>query len=696
MMSVLRLVSLALLSSVGPQAWAEATALSPIQVTAGRDETAAARVPQAMTVLLPEQIESQVPQTWTDLLRGTPGVFLQSSGPGQGIIIVRGLKGSEVLHLVDGMRLNNSFFRNSPSQYIALVDPYNIARVELQRGPAATMYGSDAMGGVVQVLTPEERFEGDDWEVRAQTRLQYGSADLGRVARVSAATGNRTLSFSGGFSFMDFGERDLGDGGREDLTDYLARGYDSKLLWAPSAEHEFMLSGQYFEYPDLPRYFEVVGGPGGAGNSVQANFRPNDRRFLHARYRHLGAFGPVEGLQIHVARQVINDDRFRQPNGSRTESEQNRSTLDGLTLHATTTLTPAARLRYGLEVYQDRVDSAKTRTAIATAVTTRDLSTFPDGSRQDSLGVYSVADWHVLPAWQLEAGLRYSRVHTDLAATPASAAAEIDDDGLTGHLGSLLRLTPKLGWTLNLARGFRAPNIFDLGTLGPRPGSSPQQVNVPNPDLRAESIDSLDTGLRWTDDGLSLEVVAWMARYKDRIEPREPTGNTVPDGQFGCTTAVGCLEVQSRNISEAEYWGVESGIRWRLGLADLYAVLNWTYGQESRGGTPETPANRVPPFNGQVGASLALPAAISVEPYLLFADDQQRLDGDDRGDVRIDPQGTPGWASLNLRLAWQALPGLRLQAEGRNLLDKAYREHGSGVDAAGAGLVLSLSGKWGR
>lgn len=665
----------------------EAVQLEPQQVTASRSEAAADGVPQAVTVVTRAQIERESPQTWTDLLRGQAGAFTQASGPGQGIVIVRGLKGSEVLHLVDGMRLNNAFFRNSPSQYIALVDPYNIERVELQRGPGATLYGSDAMGGVVQILTPEYRFHGEDWESAGKLRLQYGSADLSRTMRVESATGNRDVSLSGGFTFMDYGERDLGGGGRENLTDYLARGYDAKLLWTPGSQHELMLGGQYFEYPQLARYFDVVGGPGGPGEDLQSYFRPNDRQFLHARYRYLAPLAFLHGIEVHLGQQQIEDDRLRQPNSSRIDTEQNLSTLDGLTLQAWTPLADAVRLRYGVDLYRDRVDSARQRTSIESGETTAGISPFPDGARQDNLGAYVHADWQVLSRWAVDAGLRYSRVATDLPATAVSEAADFADDDLTGQLGSRFDLTEQLAWTATAARGFRAPNIFDLGTLGPRPNSD--QINVPNPDLQPETVTSVDTGLRWHSRRWRAELTAFYADYDDRIEAREPTGNTIADGELGCSEPDGCVEVQSRNIAQARYWGVESAARWRAGIVDAYAVLNWTYGQELRDGEPTTAANRIPPLNGQLGAIFAAPHAVAIEPYVLFADRQERLDDDDRNDLRINPQGTGGWATLNLRLAWSAHNDLRLQLDGRNLLDKDYRDHGSGVDAAGAGVVAS-------
>ena len=86
----------------------------------------------------------------TDALALKPGVFVQQTTPGQGAPIVRGLKGSEVLHLVDGMRLNNAIFRNAPTQYFSLISPGTLERIEVVRGASTSLYGSDAVGGVVR------------------------------------------------------------------------------------------------------------------------------------------------------------------------------------------------------------------------------------------------------------------------------------------------------------------------------------------------------------------------------------------------------------------------------------------------------------------------------------------------------------------------------------------------------------------
>lgn len=670
-----------------------AVELETMQVTAGRLQEGAADVPQPVTVVSREQIERATPQVMTDLLRGQTGVFLQSSGPGQGIAIIRGLKGSEVLHLVDGMRLNMTFFRNAPSQYLALVDPFNIQQLEVLRGPAATLYGSDAMGGVLQVLTPEARFTDEGWSTSGRVLAQWGSAELSKIGRAELAAGTPELSLAGGFTYADYGRRDLGDGGREPWTDYLGRGGDGKVLWSPAVGHELMLSAQWYEVPQLARYFEIVGGPGGPSpnNGLPVHFQPNDRQFLHARYRVSAGLPFAESFEAHLARQVIDDDRVRLVTATTREQERNRSTLTGLTGQFISGW-GLARWVYGFDFYRDEVDSAKSRTDLGTGAETPRDPTFPDGATEDSQGVYAMHEWRPVAAWLVEAALRYSRVDTALPATAVSPAAVVENDAFTGHVGSALRVAPDWLWTTNLAQGFRAPNIFDLGTLGPRPNSSPQQVNVPNPALEPEKIWSVDTGLKWTGGRFLAETSVFYSFYDNRIEPREPTGNTIPQGQLGCASAGGCVEVRSENIGAARYYGVEAGLRHGVaGPLEAYATLNYTRGVEEKRGA-SGPANRVPPLNGQAGARWAPWPSLFAEGYVQFAGRQDRLDDDDRNDVRIDPDGTAGWATANLRLGWKPRPEARLQLDLKNLLDASYREHGSGIDAAGRGA--SLTGEW--
>ncbi|HEY1075567.1 MAG TPA: TonB-dependent receptor [Fontimonas sp.] len=668
----------------------QATALPPIQVTASRNEQPLAQVPQAVSVIDAQAIARETPGVVTDLLRGQAGVFVQSSGPGQGIPIVRGLKGSEVLHLVDGMRLNMAFFRNSPSQYVALVDPYNLTRIELLRGSGSTLYGSDAMGGVLQMFTPERRFDGEAMQFSAGARASYASADLAKIGRADFAVGKSGISFAGGYTTMDFGSYDTSRDGRQPFTSYRSNGGDAKLLWSPAAGHELMLSAQWMKSPKLPRYFEIVGGPGGTPDEIlPVFFKPSERQFLHARYRITAPLGFIDQLDVHLAQQIIDDERERLVDPQTRENEQNRSTLNGLTIQALSRR-GALSWTYGVDVYDDSVDSAKQRSDLESGELSVRAPTFPDGAGTLDIGAYLDTEWQAGRRWLLQGGVRYNRIETDLTATALSPAARVDNDDVSVRIGSAFALNDALRWTSNLARGFRAPNIFDLGTLGRRPNSDPQVINVPNPALGKETIVSVDTGLKWFRDGLQAELAVFHAWHDDRIEPREPTGNTVPNGQFGCS-ADNCIEVRSENLAQARIWGLESMLRLPLAKSlDGYMTLNYTRGEERKQGQSR-PANRIPPINGQIGLAWQAAPSLRAESYVRFAGRQDRLDDDDQGDTRIDPNGTPGWATVNLRLGWTPVEALSLQLDGINLLDQAYREHGSGIDGEAVGVIVGAT-----
>jgi outer membrane receptor protein involved in Fe transport len=683
----------------------EPTQLETLQVTAGRQPESQYEVPQLVTVLSAADVAEIAPQVIAEALAYQPGAFFQQSGPGQGIVIVRGLKGSEVLHLVDGMRLNNAFFRNSPSQYIALVDPQNVAQLELLRGPNATIYGSDAMGGVMHVLTPEQRFDGEAWQWRAGLRSRYDSTDLERSARAHVAAGNEAISVAGGFSFSEFGQRRLpepggqspdGAGGvfiedRVNDTDYLSRAWDFKTLWTPAGGHELMASAQSFDIPALQRYFQTVPGyAGGDPSRAIAEFR-DDRRFYHLRYRYALPLGPLEAIEVHLARQVMNDDRLdRRQDNSRDEFTFNRSTLDGFTAQAETGLA-MHRLRYGVEFYSDKVDSSAYRESPPGSGTitypngTSFFSPFPDGSRADDLGIWLFDEWRLGADWLVESGLRYTRHETDIAQGDRAFGAKLTHDDYTGSLGARYAINPALAWTANVGRGFRAPNLFDLALVGQRANN---RVVVANLDLDPESVTTYDTGLKARAGAWTGEAAVFYSDYEDRIVTVNPAfaegTPECPDDGDPATT--GCA--QNQNIAESRYYGFESGVRYAAARVTVRATLNYTWGDQEQDGV-RTPANRVPPLNGMVALEYASAPGVTLEPWVFFAGDQDRLDPNDLTDSRINPNGTPGYAIVNLRLGWAASPALRLQLDARNLGDTQYREHGSGIDGGGFGAALT-------
>ncbi len=650
--------------------------MESVVVTATRKEESLLDVAEAVSVVDAGSIERLAPDMLAEMMRGLPGAFFQQTTPGQGVPIIRGLKGSEVLHLVDGMRLNNAFFRNAPNQYLGLVDAWATERIEVVRGSAPSLYGADAMGGVLQVLTAEPAFDGPEHEVDGRLYASFDSVDSSVVARAEAAAGNERGVLSGGVTWQDHGDRRTGGGDTIRPSGYEARAADLKWRQAFGERSELMLSAQVLEQPDSPRVDELVPGYGqDEPSSAQYAFRPNRREFLHARYRLDGDSPLFDRFEAHVARQVITDDRRTQDFGSAVVTDEaSDSTLDGLTLQFNSPWgTGGNELVWGLEWYTDEVSSTRLRRNLETGAESPARGRYPDGSTMDSVAVYASNRWHV-GRLSIDAGLRYSAFDIRLPAAGEVDAVRLEPDDLTGDLHLAWELGDGARLLANVGRGFRPPNIFDLGTLGSRPGN---RFNVPNPDLQPESVWSYDLGVKVSRGDWEAEAFAWYSDYRDKISSRF-TGEITPDGR---------QVVQSANINSATLYGLESGLRYFAGdTVEVYAVLNLTRGEETEPGGVTVPADRVPPLNGRVGLAWEPDALWRIEPYLDFAARQDRLSPRDADDPRIDPDGTDGYLTANLLLAWQPTErlgaGLRLE----NLGDRNYREHGSGIDAPGRNI----------
>jgi outer membrane receptor protein involved in Fe transport len=656
---------------------AQTPVMEEMQVTATRTARPARNVSQGVGVRAFDGLSATSIQIVPEALRDLPGAFLQQTTPGQGAAIVRGLKGSQVLHLVDGMRLNNALFRNAPTQYLALVDTFAVERLEVVRGPASTLYGSDAMGGAVQVITREPRFAGKDWQMQGHAIARYASADRGKTVHLGLDAGHENLSLGGGVSYQDVGNRRAGGGESQRPSDYEVGAADVRVLLTPDPSREWQLDLQYLRQPETPRYDELNPGFDQVDPAAATFlFEPNDRLFIHAQHRRTVPAARIDELSFDISYQEINDDRRTREFASAVEiRERNQSALYGANVQAWWAGAKHSVVAGG-ELYLDRVSSRRWATDLETGQSTTVPSRFPDEAEMDSIGFYVHDDWQLHPRLSVQMGIRYSAF--DIELPPAERGVDLDLDDFTGGLGLSYALRPELRLMANVSRGFRPPNVFDLGALGPRPGD---RFNVPNLNLDAERIWTYDAGLKLTTNRVIAELYAYYSEISDQIVSVS-TGVIDADGR----------EIfRSDNLSEVELWGVEAGLDWSVAdWIDLSAGLNYTWGEERIATGERQPADRIPPLNGRLGVKAAPAQNWQVQAYLRFAAEQDRLSDRDFRDPRIDPTGTAGWGTVNLRVVYQPLPSLTLNASLENAGDKRYREHGSGIDAAGRNVILGI------
>lgn len=654
--------------------------IDEVLVTATRRSASAEDISAALTLVDADRARQQ--KLITDALADNVGVYLQQTTPGQGAAIIRGLKGSSILHLVDGMRLNNAIFRSAPTQYFSLVPIAAVERVEVVRGTPTSLYGNDAVGGVVQLVSRVPSFESSEMRVRGEAYAYFDTADLGKSARATVDIGNKELATSLSAEYLETGDRKTGSGDRIGPS-----GYDSKaarlvIAGTPDDRRSWLFDVHYLEQPETPRVDELVPGFGETEpSSSEFFFAPNRRTFVHGEYEL--ADGPA-GMDwdVDVSWQRIDDDRRSIDFGSTDQRrEANRSDLYGLTLNGSRT-TDAGSWVVGAEYYYDEVSSSRFEVDLSSGAEQQQPSRFPDGSRVRQVALYGNVQRFLADRHNVAAGIRVSNDDVSLAATAASNAADIDSTDVSGDIGYVFEVNNEWQLVANVGLGFRAPNVFDLGTLGNRPGN---RFNIPNTSLESERVTQIDAGIRHRSARVKLDVMLYALQYDDRITS-VGTGETTPEGRD---------IVQAVNAAESSIRGVEAGVAFELSDdIDLRGVLNYTWGEQEVTGGDDEPADRIPPLSGSVTATYDAGGDYRLQGWLRFADEQDRLSVRDVRDSRIDPDGTDGWVVLGARLDWQPGETWLLSVGVDNLFDEHYRVHGSGLDAPGRNLSFSVRRYW--
>ncbi len=660
------------------------TALRAVQVSATMTPEDASQVPGAVTVIDRADMPAAA-STAIENLRGATGAFVQQTTPGQSAVIVRGMKGSEVLHLVDGFRLNSTIFRNAPNQYFSLVDGQALERIELLRGPTASLYGSDAMGGVVQMLThaPEAMFINEDG-LRHQARARYGSVDSQRLVHYQLHGGDATREFDLGMTRQQFGLRKTGNGDRRPFSGFDTEAANARFAWKPAQAHTLIVNLQYAEQPLTYRHDELVPGFGQTQPaSVTANFEPQMRRFAQVVHRYDATLPFADRIEWQVGNQLIKDDRRSRDRGSSSEAREfNKDRLDGVLASAAKLVSTNHEIRYGAEFYRDRVRSARVNRNINTDASAAAAPRFPDNARQDSSALYVLSDWRPTERLDIVSGLRANRFELTIPESDVRAGVDIKDSALTGQFGATWALNDANRLVANVGRGFRAPNVFDVGQFGDRPGN---RFAMPNADLGPERVRSLDFGIKHSSVKVEAEAYLWQSDFTDRI-------TTV---FTGATTTSGRRIVQNVNLAGAQLHGVEAGLRWFADDAFTFSAnLNHTRGDEQLAANAgDTPADRVPPLNAQFGLQWQQSDRWRFDAQVFAAARQDRLSERDLTDPRINPEGTAGFSRVDLGARYRVNDDLVIEARIENLGDKAYREHGSGIDAPGRNLLIGFD--WG-
>jgi hemoglobin/transferrin/lactoferrin receptor protein len=668
---------------------AETVTLPDIVVTPMRAATDVASVPASTYVVSPDALFETAPRTSPEALAGIPSVMAQKTSYGQGSPFLRGFTGFRTLLLVDGVRLNNSVFRDGPNQYWNTVDPFSIDRYEVALGPASVLYGSDAIGGAVNALSPDT----PAWTgapVWARTLKYRGAtADQSHQARIeSAARLTESFGLRAGYSWKSFDDvRGGADVGLQPFTGYDETAWDAGADYAWKSGATLTLGHQQVNQNDAWRTHRTIYGIEWKnltkGDDLVHRF-DQDRTLTWLRLAHTDRGGAVDAYALTLSRHKQGEDLDR----VRANGRQDLQGFDVETWGAALVLesdSAVGRWVYGVDYYRDLVDSYGLRIEPGAAPKRAAQGPVADDASYNLLGVF-VQNTAEAGGIELTPGLRYTRAELD--------ADKVDKrpDGVSGNwdaaVGSLRALLPldaerRQAVYAGVSQGFRAPNLSDLTRLD---FARSNEIETPVDDLDPEKFVTAEIGWRRASGDWSAGV-AYYHTWIDDMIVRAPTGATVDDQ----------VEVTKRNAGAGHVQGVEVTARVNLSADwQARAMGTWMEGKVDAYPTsaPERAKDdlsRVMPLTGRLALRWQ-PAgkAYWLEGVVDAADKADRLSAADARDTqRIPPGGTPAYVVGSLRGGLRANDALAFTLAVENLADADYRIHGSGVNEPGRQLVFS-------
>jgi hemoglobin/transferrin/lactoferrin receptor protein len=650
-------------------------------VTASRFEQESFEAPVNVSITPKTQFSERNFSTTAEALREEAGILIQKTTYGHGAPIIRGLIGRYVLLLYDGIRLNKPTFRLGGNQYLNTIDLETLDRIEIVRGPTSVLYGSDAIGGTVNMIPETPLFQGQEFKPRIGLVSRYATADDGKSVHLRLAGGSNRIGAEYGVTYKDIGNLEAGS----DIGTQLPTGWDElnhsvRIAGRIDGRNLVRLDYAAVRQNEVPRFDRYA-----SGEFEQYVYDPQNRDLAVLSFESQKPLPVIHALRVAVTYQYELEGRIEQLSGSpRVFRSEDKLRSWGGYLQLMTLLGQRHEFTYGAEYYHDKVNSVRTVDSAGIVGIVR--PTYPDNSRYNSAGIFVQNRLLLARRLYVTLGARLSVITTD-----AKLEAPFNDfdqrfSNMTGALSLSYRPRDNINVIASWASGFRAPNFNDAVVLK----FSSSGVDAPSPDLQAENSDNFELGIKADFSQYSGSLFLFYNRLSDLIDRRPGTyeGLSFFDENGNGLKDAGEPDIYQRaNVGNAYILGFEYEStllfrpRWEWRL-----VASWTRGENE---TDDEPLSRIPPLMGTAGVRHYLSAFSWVELFSRMSADQRRLSQRDIDDTRIEPNGTDGWITLNLRgrYEWERFS---VNAMFENIFDVAYKVHGSGIYSPGRNLIVSL------
>lgn len=657
--------AIALALSAGVVSAEDVVQTETVHVTASRVEQELMDVPMSVSVMTSEDIERESGKTIADYLDSIPGVEVQNDGS-QGLkrIQIRGESTFRTLVMIDGQKVSE---HKSMSGTPILVDPSQIERIEVIKGPASVLYGSDAIGGAVNIITKKggrKPFEG-----YVTGGLDTSASGKTLAGGIAGHVNGWSYRING--SVEDFGELDT-PVGKVENTEFTSR--SGSLFLAYDINENIQVGGSFDTFDLESKSANQIGVLEGSMRDFYVDI-PEWKRSKGA------LFVDMKNLTDNLVR--LRMDTFYQKTTKQMEnlvqpaamplSMQNWADNDlrqtGFSVQSDWQL-GEHYLVAGYEYSHDDLDAKSRFTMAGGMMDTRESY----DAKQETHSVYASAESPVTDEFTLNYGVRYTWVSgeatmrgQEVGNRPGAPYGE-KNDASDGHavfnLGAVWRVLDDVALRASWAQGYRYPTMQELYITTQMGGG----IAYANPDLKPETSDNFEVGVRWESERVSLDAAAFYNMADDYITDVS-IGNR--PGYMSVTRFM--------NVGEATTYGLETTLSYALPY-DLEPYVNLTLMRrkfEQNGvstydsGTPEITSRLgvkwTPEWNG---------LHIRTDAYadVMSASDSSNLDPTDEEITHIG-----GATTFNLTggVSFGKDDSYALDAGFYNIFDKKYTKSGS-------------------
>lgn len=703
--------------------------LDEIVISASKFEQSKKEVPKKIISIKAEDILFENPQTSADLLQSSGQVFIQKSQLGGGSPLIRGFSTNRLLLSVDGVRMNNAIFRGGNVQNVISIDPFSIQNTEIILGAGSVIYGSDAIGGVMNFYTQKPKLsQTDSLFFIGSAILRYSSTSNEKTGHIDFNLGYKKWAFFTSVSYTDFDDLQMGKFGPDDylrqeyvvttngqdniaqnknpriqkFTGYNQINFLQKAQYKVDETLHFDLGLHYSTTSDYPRYDRLIRYEGDELKYAEWFYGPQ-RWFLgNFQITKLSSNSNLyDKIIVTAAFQNFQESRINRKLNSETRRTR-KENVDAISANFDfeKNLSETTKLFYGVEYIYNTVGSQGKQENITNNITQPIATRYPNGSTWQSLAAYVNYKFKPNKKFTLQTGVRYNTIFikADLSENNAFfnfpfEDADIKTGALTGTAGFSWIPNKTIQWKLNASTAFRAPNIDDIGKIFDfEPGS----VVVPNQNLKPEYAYNGELGLTLNFNKTVVIDLATYYTYLDNALVRRDfsiNGQTeiVYDGELSNVQAI-------QNASKAWVYGFEAGIKISFSehfkLKSQYSIVG---GMEEDKNGIEVPVRHVAPnfgnahliwkknklkcdafinFNGEL--SFKHLAASEVKKAFLYAKDKNG-----------NPY-SPSWRTINFRSQYEINKTTSLIATLENITNQRYRPYSSGISAPGINFILAL------